>query len=876
LVADICLCQPQLLDGFNIEWYTQGWTAPVDLDFDDEGIMYVSEKEGTVWRVRDGLREQEPLIDISDEVANFGDMGLLSITLDNNYKENGYVYLYYAVDRHHWINFNTPNYDSSNNEYWNATFARVTRYQVDKSVTPEIVNPQSRQVLIGKNQLDGIPSLYTSHMGGTVLMGDDGTLLISTGDASTWRAPYGGNGPPYFEEYVEQGIRDQIIKPSEDLGAYRAQYTNNLNGKILRINAETGMGIPSNPYYNIANPNSAQSKVYALGLRNPYIYIGDVGNINWEEINVAKFGGHNFGWPLYEGVGRMAEFYAMDTRHPDHTTSDACGQAKYLFRDLIQQPKLEFPFNVFTDPCDESKMLEERITHVHTLPAMMLGHWAVDGSFYVPVFDSAGDPSTVRIDDEQSPVYGVSRGWQGICSIIGGVDEGETYPEWYKGKLFIGDYDRGWIKVIETDLNDDILGISDFYSDTMQITHIEINPEDGALYFIDFNNGIRKISYGQNIKPVAISSADVTFGPSPLTVSFDASESYDPNDDEISIRWDFGNANISDEKNPTYTFVSENQSPNSQWVCLTVKDEEGLESKDSILISLNNTPPAVSITNIDDNYRYAVDGLTFLDMEAEVSDNEHPNDELTYAWQMFLGHNTHEHPEAIITDKNPRLQLLPTSCGLEDFYYRIDLTITDPQGLSGRDTKILLPDCNNAFVELLNFSLDQLNDAIALSWTTGFEKNLDEIIIERADGQGNEYQSIASIDGTNQGNMRWAYDYKDNEILNGTRLYRLRMISNRGQEVFSQSIEINFVHPETLQITPNPASDMVEVLFGQLVAEGMIVIYDLNGRKVMQQNFPKDGPLLSVISIKGLMSGSYIYTLSNGEQSRSGKLLVNN
>ena len=70
--------------------------------------------------------------------------------------------------------------------------------------------------------------------------------------------------------YAPQALADGIIRPKEDVGAFRAQLVDSLNGKVLRIDPATGNGLPSNPYYDAANPRSARSRVWALGMRNPY------------------------------------------------------------------------------------------------------------------------------------------------------------------------------------------------------------------------------------------------------------------------------------------------------------------------------------------------------------------------------------------------------------------------------------------------------------------------------------------------------------------------------------------------------------------------------------------------------------------------------
>jgi glucose/arabinose dehydrogenase len=77
----------------------------------------------------------------------------------------------------------------------------------------------------------------------------------------------------------------------------------------LRINPDTGEGVPGNAFYEPADPNSNQSKVYYSGARRAFRFtfdpatnrpvVGDVGWTTWEEINTAP--GSNFGWPYLEG-----------------------------------------------------------------------------------------------------------------------------------------------------------------------------------------------------------------------------------------------------------------------------------------------------------------------------------------------------------------------------------------------------------------------------------------------------------------------------------------------------------------------------------------------------------------------------------------------
>src|SRR5882762_10779793 len=77
------------------------WPEVTGLTFDETGRMYVSERAGRIWIFENDVQLPTPLIDISDEVGAWEDHGLLSVALHPNFRQNGYVYLYYVVDHHH-------------------------------------------------------------------------------------------------------------------------------------------------------------------------------------------------------------------------------------------------------------------------------------------------------------------------------------------------------------------------------------------------------------------------------------------------------------------------------------------------------------------------------------------------------------------------------------------------------------------------------------------------------------------------------------------------------------------------------------------------------------------------------------------------------
>ncbi len=885
--------QSSLPDGFVVQWESTNWDLPVGLLFDEEGTMYVWEKGGKVWMVKDGERLATPLIDISDEVGNFGDLGLLSFVLDPNFKENGYFYLYYAVDQYHLLNAASPSYDVTQNTYWDASIARVTRYQATSSSNFEQADLSSRKILIGETKETGIPLLYTSHGGGTLLFGSDGSLLITTGDGSTWKGQYVGEGPPYDAEYVPQAFELDLIRPEEEVGAFRSQLINNYNGKVLRIDPQTGEGLPSNPFYLEDAPFSPQSAVWALGFRNAFraimrpnsgtsnaenglpgsIYVADVGEATWEELNVVTTGGKNYGWPNFEGNDYIESYHSQLRFNRDLPNPlfemDGCEQEYFYFQDLIQQPNLN-QINI-PHPCNENEVISSQYSFFHERPALSFPHVNVSPSIHTAGFNQDGEAIDLTMED--AGLYGENKWVRGNAGVPIGFYEPTIFPEEYQNRLFMADYGQGWIKVIEMDLNDRPLGVQEFFKDTINIVHGAIHPVDGSIYFIDFPRGIRKISYGENVPPIAIASADINYGTSPLTVQFDGSASYDPLEDSINYTWDFGDGTSSTEISPTHTFTSSSSAPQSFRVSLSVNDEEGASSSDELLISLNNTPPNVNITSLSDGDLYPISGYSEYNLEAEVNDTEHGENELSYAWQTFFHHNTHFHPEPVDSNIATTTLIDPSGCGDEIYYYRIRLTVTDAAGLAAFDEVKLYPDCDADFVKVLNFNANLQENEVWCTWTSISELDLDFYELEKK-GVNGDFQAIAKIEGENIHAILTDYQFVDRSPFLGKNFYRLKMVSNDGLIVYSQVKEIIYFDPETIVIFPNPTTGEAQIFFEHRTATASMTIYNTIGQKMRFYRWEDDDLKNRGIDLSDLQAGTYFYEVVNGKQITSGKIVI--
>ena len=686
-----------------------GWSEPVGATWDDNGRTYVWEKRGRVWIIENGVRLAQPLIDIQPEVGNWRDHGFLGFALDPQFTTNGRIYMMYAVDRHHLMNFGTGAYNAATNEYYAATIMRITRYT---AIGPSYntVDPASRVVLLGETRQTGVPLLHESHSTGSLMFGRDGTLLATVGDGASYGSTDVGSAS---ETYWSQALTDGIIRPSENVGALRSQMVNSFNGKVLRLDPETGDGLPSNPWYDASAPRSPKSRSWALGLRNPYraaihpgtgstdptagdpgtLYIGDVGWNVWEDLNVCYEGGMNFGWPLYEGMDLQGSYGNTQVANLDEPNplynGITCTQQYFRFIDLLKQDT-PIHLNAHPNSCSPGVQIPNSTAkHFHARPAIdwRHGNQARSAGF------SGSTAVSFDLNAPGAPVPGPLFG--GFAAIAGPHMAGQNMPAGYQNSSFHGDYAGGWIRRFKFDANDQPVSVHDFATGLGAVTWIGGGP-DGCVWYMKYNtNEIRRICYtlAVNLPPVAVAQQDVQYGPGPLSVQFTGSNSSDPENGALSYLWNYGDGNTSTQANGTHVFTAPPGVPTTYNVTLTVTDNLGQSAVSQLLVSVNNTPPAVAITSFLNGGTYPIGVDTVYQLQAAVNDLEHSAGQLTYAWRTTFHHNTHTHPEPIDATPSTSTVISGVGCDGETYFYNISLTVTDAGGLSTTVEHLLYPRC---------------------------------------------------------------------------------------------------------------------------------------------------------------------------------------
>jgi glucose/arabinose dehydrogenase len=231
---------------------------------DGTGRLFIVEQVGRIRILKDGAVRSTPFLSFPGKVSDGFEQGLLGLAFHPNYETNRRLYVYFT------------------NNDWDIV---VREYRASTS-NKNLVDMSTKRTLLKINH----PG-EANHNGGTLAFGPDGFLYLGVGDG-------GGSGDPDNS----------------------AQDKDSLLGKMLRIDVNSrtgskGYGIPSgNPYVGVAGAN----EIWQIGLRNPWkfsfdrangnLWIGDVGELQWEEVdraaNTASGPGRgiNWGWRVMEAT----------------------------------------------------------------------------------------------------------------------------------------------------------------------------------------------------------------------------------------------------------------------------------------------------------------------------------------------------------------------------------------------------------------------------------------------------------------------------------------------------------------------------------------------------------------------------------------------
>ena len=301
------------------EPFVSGLSDPVGLTNAGDGSnrLFVVQRSGQV-RVIDasGTLLGAPFLDLSSRVLAGGERGLLGLAFHPSFAANGRLFV----------------------DYTRAGDGATVVSELTASAGHASASAATEKILLTVSQP------YSNHNGGQIAFGPDGFLYIGLGDGGSGGDPL-GNG----------------------------QNTGVLLGKILRIDVDgapasgKAYAIPSsNPFASGGiEPGAGLPEIWAYGLRNPWrfsfdrangdLYIGDVGQSAWEEIDrqaAGSKGGQNYGWNAFEGTHCYSSCAGVSYVPPVAEYGHALGcsvSGGYVYRGA-QQPSLK-GYYLFGDYC---------------------------------------------------------------------------------------------------------------------------------------------------------------------------------------------------------------------------------------------------------------------------------------------------------------------------------------------------------------------------------------------------------------------------------------------------------------------------------------------------------------------------------------------
>lgn len=446
--------------GFQDTEVVCGLTQPTAVRFSPDGRVFVAEKSGVI-KVFDTLWDGSPKVfaDLSAEVHDFVDRGLLGLALDPNFPTKPYIYVLYTFNAA--IGGTPPAWPTTGCPTKSTgclVSGRLSRLQASGDHMTG-----SEQVLI-----NDWCQQFLSHSIGDLAFGADGALYASGGDGA-----YYGSGVPDYGQFggnpcgdPPAGVGGTETPPSAEGGALRSQSPRRaagepvlLNGTVIRVNPDTGAALPDNP--NAASTDANTARIVGYGLRNPFrfairpgtndVWIGNVGWDTWEAIdridNPTASPVKNFGWPCYEG------------------------------------------------------------------PAQQPDYQAVGLSLCQTLSDSSVTPPYFAYQHTSQVVPGESCPTDQVGTVISGLTfqnvTGDPYPSEYDGSLFFTDKLRDCIWAMERNGSTlpDPTRIKTFDATAANPVDLQIG-RGGDLYYVDFDNGaIHRIHYSGSAAPSASSGS---------------------------------------------------------------------------------------------------------------------------------------------------------------------------------------------------------------------------------------------------------------------------------------------------------------------------------------------------------------------------------
>lgn len=548
----VALTQPGALD------------EPLVFEVLPDGRAYIAERKGTIKVYDPALGGVKVVGALAVNTKGNNEQGLVALSFDPKFAENGWVYLY----------------------YFHPTEAKAvfSRWEIRHDV---LVANSEKVMMEWPAQRE-----TCCHTGGGMTWDKEGNLLMTVGNNR------GNTGSSQTDERPGRAAWD-------DQGG--TANSNSLEGKILRIHPEPN-GTYTIPKGNLFPPGTAKTRpeIYTMGHRNVwrvsidsqtgFVYWGEVGPDNredsdigprgYDEFNQARGPGF-FGWPYFVG-DQAFPFWDYATGKPT-TKKDPLKTTNFSPNNsgINELPPQAPPFIYYhgglTPKFPELTTggrcaIGGPIYHqadfknpTRPWPAYFEGKWIIAEFSRRLILSVSMQPngdyqSMERILPEYRPVEPIDLKF--------GPD----------GALYVLEYGGRWFQA----------------------------SPDAKLVRVEFEGG--------NRKPMAVAATSKDGGVPPFEVTLSSAGTKDNDGDALKYRWEVfgpaGTPRVFEAANPVVKF----DQPGAHVARLTVTDPSGASDSKSVPIISGNEPPVVSV-KLQGNETYYFTDQPF-GYAVEVTDRE--------------------------------------------------------------------------------------------------------------------------------------------------------------------------------------------------------------------------------------------------------------
>ncbi len=276
------------------------------------------------------------------------------------------------------------------------------------------------------------------------------------------------------------------------------------------------------------------------------------------------------------------------------------------------------------------------------------------------------------------------------CAIVGGTFFSPTtsnYPSSYVERYFFQDLCNDWINTLDLSGGSAVRApfATAISGDALAITV----GLDGNLYYLGRTaDALFKIVYNNTTSPFITSQpADLTVGEGQTAVLSVSALGSTP----LSYQWRKNGNDIPGATNSTLAFSPAALSNSGNYTVVISNASGNVTSEVATLTVQQNAPPVAEIlTPVTGTTYVAGTNINFSGRGTDAEDGEMAAS--AFSWEINFHHDSHKHDQPAIDDVKQGSFPVPNLGETSDnVWYRIILTVTDSQGLIGKDSVDVLP-----------------------------------------------------------------------------------------------------------------------------------------------------------------------------------------